>query len=120
MFNHEKERGAPFCPMMRERCASGSTKSMGEDPATGAPLKCAAWRGLPMTNKEQTEIREVHACAIFEWPPQLGFEHSTLLHQARASSDKVATEVSRIRETPVEIYLPHPQEKNPLELANGI
>jgi hypothetical protein len=89
-FDYEKLRGQPFCPLMGECCNAGSTKSM-------KGTKCAAWQSLPMTELTTGLAREVHACAVYEWPVQLGFEHSTLLAQGRASIDKVATETRGIQ-----------------------
>jgi hypothetical protein len=94
MFNHDTERGCPYCPIMKEVCVDGWTKSMGED-EKGRRGKCAAWRALPMVDLPTQKTKTIHACAVYEWPPFLGFELSGMMGQARASVDKVATETSK-------------------------
>lgn len=90
-LDHQKLRGSPFCPLMGECCTDGATKRM-------KGVKCAAWRSLPMTEIEKGLVREVFACAVYEWPVHFGFEHSTLMAQGRASTDKVATETRGIQD----------------------
>lgn len=84
-IDHEAKRGAPFCPIMGECCTGGTTRRM-----KGA--RCAGWRGVPMVDLKTNMPREVHACAVYEWPVFQAFEMTTLLQQGRASTDKVASE----------------------------
>lgn len=92
-INHEEKRGKPFCPKMGEPCVKGWTKSMGQD-GDGTRPTCVAWRGIPMIDKEKNTPREVHACALYEWPVFQNFEITTLLQHNRSGMDKIATEVN--------------------------
>jgi hypothetical protein len=102
MFDHEKERGIPFCPLMKEPCVAGWTKSMGQT-ETGERPKCAAWRALPLVDVPTQQMRTVHACSIFEWPPFLGYELSGNVAKAVSSTDKVANEVRGLKDKPIMI-----------------
>ena len=93
-LDYEEKRGAPFCPIMGERCVSGWTKKMGQSDDGQRPV-CVAWRGIPMSDIKTAQVREVHACSVYEWPVFQSFEVITLLQQGRASTDKVASEVAK-------------------------
>jgi len=93
MHDH-KTRGKRFCPLMKEWCVNGWTKSMGSDEDTGPKHgACAAWQPVSVQDKKENKVEEVFDCSVFGWTPDLLFECANASHFTTASTDKVATEV---------------------------
>lgn len=61
---------AVYCPIMKEVCLAGRTKSMG-DPRDGQPApRCVAWRPVSVQYAKENKTVEVQDCVI-AWTPDL-------------------------------------------------
>lgn len=92
MHDHSK-RGPRFCPLMKEFCLQGWTKSMGEDAKTGERPVCAAWQPVTTFNIKTGQNEEVHDCSVYGWVPDLLVEIAQEVSHGAASTDKVANQV---------------------------
>lgn len=96
-----------YCPMMKALCVEGHTREMGED-ADGRQIVCAYFVTLAGSNPQTGEPINEGKCAI-NWLPILTIENSNEQRKTAASVDKVATEVSKTRDIPIQIELTPPQ-----------
>lgn len=96
MHDHS-QRGRRFCPLMKESCLHGWTKSMGEDDKTGERPVCAAWQPVTTFNLKEGQHEEAHDCSVFGWGPDLLTAIAQEVSHGVASTDKVANQVNRSR-----------------------
>jgi hypothetical protein len=92
-----KNRGARYCPLMKEMCSKGWTRSMGEDAKTGDRPSCAAWQPVTIYDPAQKINETIYDCSEFGWPADLLTEVSKEAYQTAASVDKVASQINRRR-----------------------
>lgn len=90
-------RGARFCPLMKEMCTDGWTKSMGQDKKTGKRPLCAAWQSVEVFNHTEKTVTPVYDCSVFGWPTDLMTEMAQEVTCTTASTDKVANQIMKQR-----------------------
>lgn len=93
--------------MMKSLCVDGHTKEMGED-SDGRHVKCAYFVVLAGANPQTGDPINDGRCAV-SWLPLLTIENSNQQRKTAASVDKVANEVAKTRDIPIQIELTPPQ-----------
>lgn len=111
-----------FCPLMKELCINGHTKTMGHD-ADQVPVPCALWQERLVFNAETKQVEPVRAC-YFHHDVVLAINQIQSTEHVRASTDEVRKELAFIRglATPQPEDPPSPileVEKSPNELPAG-
>lgn len=101
----EQKRQVMVCPFNGEVCCDGIRKDFPKDKATGRQLTCRWWTHVRGKDPSSAIELDHFDCAI-AWGPVLTIENSQMQRQTSAAVDKVATEVSKVRETPISISIP--------------
>ncbi len=117
--NNHRNRGPRYCPLMKEMCLKGWTKSMGQDEKTGERPVCAAWQPVEFYDFQQKIVETLHDCSAFGWPADLMTEVAQEVSQNAASTDKVATEVQKHRRVLITALSRTPEKPIALESENG-
>lgn len=133
IHDHDKRpEGGIYCPLMKERCYSGWTPSMGvnNDEAKTKPL-CVRWVGIFVNNPIKGKIEEVFDCRD-RWDTDLIQQVAQEVYQGAVATEEVRNKVaeansmtgvalsffqgiaSRMR---AKVVLPEP--KKPAALENG-
>jgi len=84
----DTDRKSMFCPLMKEQCVSGWTKSMGQDEKTGERTSCRFWTRLAGKDPQSQQVVDHFDCAI-AWLPVVGIENSQMTRQVAAQVSQV-------------------------------
>ncbi len=87
-----EERKRMYCPLMKEMCINGHTKSMGQDQKTGEQPKCRFWIGL--AGEANGKPVDDYDCAI-AWQPTLMVEQARVQNGTAAAMESVRNHVSK-------------------------
>lgn len=101
-----------YCPLMKELCTNGHTKKMGKD-EHGELVRCALWQERNFVDKEN-QVVAVRAC-YFHHSLSMSIVNANEISRNTASTDKVANEVAKVRQTPVQFILPAPADTPAIE-----
>lgn len=104
-----------FCPLMKELCVNGHTKSMGVD-ADEVPINCAFWQERMVIVPETKQIEPARAC-YFHHATAISLNQIQATNQGTASTDEVRKELAFIRGLSTGQLLE--AEKAPAELPDG-
>jgi hypothetical protein len=88
-MQNEIDRKYCYCPIMREVCCGGHTKSMGEDEKTGEQFKCRWWVHVAGKDPQSDKSVDWFDCSV-SWLPVLQIETSQMVRQSTFSIDKTA------------------------------
>lgn len=115
----ESERKTMACPLNGKMCADGIREDFAPNPSTGRPLTCRWWQHVSGKDPQSEKIIDHFDCSI-PWMPILMVENSQMQRFTAASVDKVATEVAKTREIPIQIELQAPEHiEQPRISLNG-
>lgn len=84
------------CPLNAKLCIDGSREDFPEN-KIGGKVKCRWWQHLAGKDPQTEKIVDQFDCAI-AWLPTVGIEGAQMSRQTAASVDKVANEVSGVRQ----------------------
>lgn len=91
----ELERRIMVCPLNSQVCSDGVRKDFPEDSVTGQKHKCRWWIHVAGKDPQSERIVDHFDCSL-AWMPLLQIESSQMARQGAASTDKVATEITRM------------------------
>ena len=78
-----------ICPLIKEMCVNGHTKSMGSDEKTGEAYVCRWWTHIVGKDPQSEKQIDWFDCAI-AWLPTIGIEQSQMIRQNSSGLDKTA------------------------------
>lgn len=103
-------------------CINGVRKDFPEDPQTGQKLTCRQWTHVLGANPQPPGDPIDHFDCSFAWMPILQIETSKQVHQSVAGLDKVANEISGLKNgIPIKINVPFlPQDTAPVAVLDHV
>lgn len=95
LHDHRVRPKAVFCPMMKEMCQDGWTKSMGPaDPETGVKPVCNCWRGVYLNDPKATPpIQEIYDC-VWGWQNDLLQQIAQEIYQGAAATEGARNQIA--------------------------
>lgn len=90
------------CPLNGQICSDGIRSDFKEHPITGQKFKCRWWAHMVGKDPQTEKSVDRFDCSI-SWLPIIGIENAQAQRFTAASVDKVANEVRRTTEVPINI-----------------
>ena len=109
-MQNETERQRLACPIYKEICVKGHTKSMGED-ADGCQTHCRWWIHVVGKDPQSNKDIDLWDCSI-SWLPILQVETTQRIMQGTASQDKTANVIFEALPQPTQQRI---MLKNPID-----
>ena len=92
----EIERQVRSCPLNGRVCCDGVREDFDKNPVTKQPIKCRWWVHLVGQDPQTQKPLDQFDCSL-AWLPIIGVENSAMIRNVQASTDKVASQVSKTR-----------------------
>ena len=109
-----ESRKCMYCPIMKEMCINGHTKSMGENKETGEQYKCRFWIGL--AGEVNGKLVDDHDCAI-AWQPSLMVEQARVQNSTAEAMESVRNRVKEASDTLKRLSHTPPPMPNAIDTA---
>jgi len=95
LHDHKQKSKIVFCPLMKEVCHDGWTKSMGAaDESSGVRPVCVRWRGVFVNDPRATPaLQEVFDC-VDAWQTDLLQQVAQEIYQGAAATEQVRNHVA--------------------------
>jgi hypothetical protein len=103
------------CPFNGKTCRNGKRDDFEVNPQTQEKFLCAKWICLKGSHPQNNEILDNWMCNEAAIPILL-VENANMARQSRASVDKVANEIEKVRKTPIAMISSNPDPYNGLPL----
>lgn len=94
----DKNRKCMYCPILKEMCVEGWTKSMGEDLKTGERPKCRFWITVKGKNPQSEEFFDEGDCSI-AWAPTLQLESTQKILGVAAAIESLRNQIAKQGQT---------------------
>lgn len=97
------DRKSMWCPLMREMCINGWTKSMGEDKKTHERPVCRFWTTITGKSPQEDKPVDKNDCAI-SWLPVVMLEQAKIESSTGAAVESLRNKVSDTNDSLIALH----------------